>query len=306
MNTKLHLVLVLMFARVPLCAAGTGQSSSSAASDGFLRVDTVAAMKNLLTELRPVYPTEAKQLHIQGAVELELTVSPQGDVVAERVIAGPPAFRESAMSAFRKMKYRPFLLDGKPAVALVQARVNYEMAGAPLSNEDQRAGELFFPVHSDCENLKHRQAKNAIEICGKALALSKGFSAGSQLEARTVAYSDLAQLLVKAQRVQEAAPLGDEVVALVSGTEEISQAFATAYMTRSYTRAANGDYEGSDADCTRAEHILETLATNEKEPVFIKMFDNELRDSLKFHSVLVEMLGDKKRAQTLREAASKL
>jgi TonB family protein len=285
--------------------SASGQTTNPDAAQA-LKIDSATGVKNLLTMPKVIYPAEAKQLHIQGKVELELTVSPKGEVVSERVISGPRALRQAAIEVYKNMKYRPFLHDGKPSIALVQATIIYEMEGDAMTPQDQRAGERFFPAHQNCENLRHQHAKNAIGACTEALTLSKSFSEGSQLEVRAVAYSDLAQLLVESGREREAASLGDEVVALVNATEKNSQAFVTAYATRAGTRAAIGDYSGSDADCTLAESSLRALAALEKSPVFIKMFRDELKGALTFHATVLEAEGNKKPAEALREEAGRL
>ena len=305
MKANVHVILIPTLSCILMSVSASGQTTNPDAAQA-LKIDAATGVKNLLAMPKAIYPAEAKQLHIQGKVELELTVSPIGEIVSVRVISGPQALRQATIEAYKSIKYRPFLLDGKPAVALVQATMIYEMDGDAMTPQDQRAGERFFPAHQNCENLKHHHAQNAIGVCTEALTLSKSFSDGSQLEARTVAYSDLAQVLVESGRAREAASLGDEVVALVNTTEKNSQAFVTAHATRAGTRAAVGDYAGSDADCALAESSLRSLVAAEKSPVFIKMFRDELKDSLMFHATVLEAESNKKRAEALREEAGKL
>jgi len=305
MKTNLRVALIpILSCLLPLVPA-IGQTTNPDQAEP-LKIDSATGMKNLRTKLKVVYPPKAKQLHIQGKVELELTVSPAGDVVSERAISGPPELRQAAINAFKSMKYQPFVRDGKPSVALVQASVVYTMDGDDMTAQDQHAAELFFPTHRKCEDLKHQHADNAISVCREALALSKNFSVGSQLESRTVAYNDLAQLLIESGNATEASLLGDEVVALVNNTDQNSQMFVTAYLTRALTRSATGNFEGSDADSNLVESSLRVLAAEEKDPVFIKMFRDELKDSLRFHAAVLDAEGDKKRAQTLQEEAAKL
>jgi TonB family protein len=94
---------------------------------------------HLLSKPDLAYPKEALQQHIEGKVELELTVSPHGDVVSERVVWGPSALQQATIDVFKKLKYIPFLRDGQPSVALVQAIVAYEKAHAVMSTESDHA-----------------------------------------------------------------------------------------------------------------------------------------------------------------------
>jgi len=305
MKATLYLISAPILGFIFVLASASGQTTSSNEAQP-LRIDTATGMKNLRTKPKVVYPTEAKQLHIQGKVELELTVSPSGNVVAERVVSGPPALQQAAIDLFKNMKYRPFLRNGKPSLALVQAAIAYEMDGDAMAPQDQHVGDSFFPAHEKCEELKHQHVNNAIEACREALNLSKRFSTGSELEARTVAYSDLAQLLIESHRELEATSLGDEAVALVSETSKDNQAYVSAHLTRAQTRAAIRDFAGSDEDSTLAESSLRGLARQETHSVFIKMFSDELKNSLMFHAAVLVANGDATRARALREEAGKL
>jgi TonB family protein len=112
-----------------------------------LRIDGVAGFIHLLNKPDLVYPTEALEQHIEGKVELELTVSPQGDVVSERAVWGPSVLRQATIDAFKKVKYIPFDRDGKPSVALVRAIVVYEKDHAEMSTESEHAiPQLQTPV----------------------------------------------------------------------------------------------------------------------------------------------------------------
>jgi hypothetical protein len=100
--------------------------------------------------------------------------------------------------------------------------------------------------------------------------------------------------------------VGERGCGSCKGTEKNSQAFATAYPARPETRAAAGNCAGSDADCSVAEARLRVLLAQEKSPVFVRMFKDELKNSLTFHSALLEEGGEKERASSLRSEAKKL
>jgi TonB family protein len=104
-----------------------------------LKVDALTGFIHLLSKPQLAYPEEALQQHIEGKVELELSVSPQGDVVSERAVWGPPALQQVTLDAFRKVKYIPFLRDGEPSAALVKVIVAYEKGQAMISTESEHA-----------------------------------------------------------------------------------------------------------------------------------------------------------------------
>jgi TonB family protein len=118
--------------------SSSGQTANPSAQEP-LRIDAMTGFIHLLSKPDLAYPKEALQQHIEGKVELELTVSPQGDVVSERVVWGPSALQQATIDVFKKLKYIPFLRDGQPSVALVQAIVAYEKAHAVMSTESDHA-----------------------------------------------------------------------------------------------------------------------------------------------------------------------
>jgi TonB family protein len=132
-------IATLFFAVLLQAVSSPGQAVSPTAGAP-LKIDAVIGLQNLLVKPELAYPEEARQQHIEGKVELELTVSPQGDVVSERVISGPSALQQATMDAFKKVKYAPFLRNLEPSVALVQAIVAYEKDHVAVGTESQHAG----------------------------------------------------------------------------------------------------------------------------------------------------------------------
>jgi TonB family protein len=115
-------IATLFFAVLLQAVSSPGQAVSPTAGAP-LKIDAVIGLKNLLVKPELAYPEEARQQHIESKVEVELTVSAQGDVVSERVISGPSALQQATMDAFKKVKHAPFLRNLEPSVALVQAIV---------------------------------------------------------------------------------------------------------------------------------------------------------------------------------------
>lgn len=135
-----HLQLILLTAMVLLFATATGQTAAPSISEAF-KINAVTGVSHLLDKPVLAYPEEARKQHIEGKVELELTVSAQGDVVSERVIYGPPALQQATIDAYKKAKYIPFLRNLEPCAALVQAIVAYENDHATISTESERVPE---------------------------------------------------------------------------------------------------------------------------------------------------------------------
>ena len=59
--------------------------------------------------------TDAQTRGVSGTVVLEIVVSRLGDVVSARPISGPAELRPAALAAARAWRFRPYMLNGKPA-----------------------------------------------------------------------------------------------------------------------------------------------------------------------------------------------
>ena len=67
-----------------------------------------------LTTPQPAYP--AAQAHgISGTVAVDVTISRLGDVTLAHAVSGPPELRAAAVAAVRGWRFRPYVVDGKPA-----------------------------------------------------------------------------------------------------------------------------------------------------------------------------------------------
>jgi len=62
-------------------------------------------------------PQPAPRAHgVGGTVSVEITVSRLGDVTSARAVSGPSELYPSAVAAVRGWRFRPYLVDGKPAL----------------------------------------------------------------------------------------------------------------------------------------------------------------------------------------------
>jgi protein TonB len=85
------------------------------------------------THSTPPYPLEARTAEHQGTVLLQLTVSPQGDVVAATVVtsSGYPELDQTAVSwVIAHWKYRPAIQNGVAVTSQTQAAVKFDLRRA--------------------------------------------------------------------------------------------------------------------------------------------------------------------------------
>jgi TonB family protein len=81
----------------------------------------------LLAQVLPVYPTSAKEMHVEGTVILHVVVGKNGAVKSADVISGPAALRASAVDAVRLWTYRPFVLLGEATGIETDVRVIFSL-----------------------------------------------------------------------------------------------------------------------------------------------------------------------------------
>jgi protein TonB len=85
------------------------------------------------THTTPPYPTEARAAAHQGTVVLQMTVSPQGDVVTANVTqsSGFPELDQAAMAwVIGHWKYKPAIQGGVPVTSQTQAAVQFDLKQA--------------------------------------------------------------------------------------------------------------------------------------------------------------------------------
>lgn len=68
----------------------------------------------LLRKVQPVYPPEARRMHVKGDVVIDAVVTADGQVDQLNVVSGNPLLTEAATDAVRRWRYKPYSLNGKP------------------------------------------------------------------------------------------------------------------------------------------------------------------------------------------------
>jgi len=81
----------------------------------------------LLRRIAPVYPAQARLLHLQGKVVLAAMVMEDGTLRDVKVVEGSPTLVQSAVEAVRRWRYKPFELDGKPVKNEIRISVDFKL-----------------------------------------------------------------------------------------------------------------------------------------------------------------------------------
>lgn len=81
----------------------------------------------LIKRVNPSYPEQAREAWIQGTVVLRAEISKEGDIAGLELVSGPIELAGSAVSAVRKWKYNPYMLDSERVAVLTEITVNYQL-----------------------------------------------------------------------------------------------------------------------------------------------------------------------------------
>jgi TonB family protein len=87
----------------------------------------VSEMPSVLSEVRPVYPKEARDKQLEGTVALDVLIDEKGLVRQVNVIEGLNIFRQAAMNAMKSYKFRPAKVDGKSVAVRIRYSINFQL-----------------------------------------------------------------------------------------------------------------------------------------------------------------------------------
>ncbi|HTX38190.1 MAG TPA: energy transducer TonB [Bryobacteraceae bacterium] len=85
------------------------------------------AMEAIAHKTAPDYPLIAKQLKIQGVVEVEAVIGEDGAVEHVKTVSGSPVLTKAAGDALLKWKFKPFTEDGKPIKVVATFSFTFNM-----------------------------------------------------------------------------------------------------------------------------------------------------------------------------------
>lgn len=136
----LRIVLTVLFAATGLAAghaldpvspAPATQADASAPRQlpRRVRISSAVSTGYLVKKGNPIYPDEARQQRIQGAVVLRAIVSTGGKILELTPISGDPLLTPAAIKAVKKWKYRPYVLSGQTVEMDTTIQVNFTLSG---------------------------------------------------------------------------------------------------------------------------------------------------------------------------------
>jgi protein TonB len=87
----------------------------------------VSQMPRVLTEVRPLYPQEARDSKKEGSVVLNVLIDERGQVRKIDVIEGEEIFKKEALLAMNRFKFSPAMVNGKAVAARIRYVINFRL-----------------------------------------------------------------------------------------------------------------------------------------------------------------------------------
>ena len=98
-----------------------------------IRVGGNVQQSKLISKVDPVYPEEARNARVSGAVILQATINELGEVVEIQILRGHPLLDYAAVNAVKEWRYSPTYLNGEavPVIATVSVIFNLGVSTGP-------------------------------------------------------------------------------------------------------------------------------------------------------------------------------
>jgi protein TonB len=97
------------------------------AQDAPKKITRAAALNSVATKIQPEYPAMARQLKIQGTVEVDAEVTEAGDVTKVDIVSGNPVLTAPSVQAVKRWKFKPFVEDGKAVRVIAPIVLDFKL-----------------------------------------------------------------------------------------------------------------------------------------------------------------------------------
>lgn len=125
--TNVNRGISIFFSVFLVAAVGQAITGLAIAQDADLKISNSDAMKAATAKVQPEYPVIAKQLHLEGAVEVEAHIGEDGSVESVKPVTGNAVLANAAVAATKKWKFTPFTAGGKAVKAVAELTFNFKM-----------------------------------------------------------------------------------------------------------------------------------------------------------------------------------
>jgi len=92
-----------------------------------LKISQGVSQGLLIKSVDPIYPPQARQMRIQGSVELLASIGKDGSITGVKLISGDSILSRAAIDAVKQWKYKPYYLNDQPVAIQTQITVKFKL-----------------------------------------------------------------------------------------------------------------------------------------------------------------------------------
>ncbi len=106
-----------------------GAPKSTGGVDGVYTLKEVDFVPKSLKSARPVYPEYAKNMRIEGYVQIKFIVNDKGEIINPKVVKSEPGnvFEKAALNAVKQWKFKPAVKDGRDVNVAMVVKLNFKL-----------------------------------------------------------------------------------------------------------------------------------------------------------------------------------
>jgi TonB family protein len=263
------------------------------------RVETKTALEQVVHKAEPVWPREAAEAKLGGAVIADVLVDRKGAVSSVTILAGHDVLHAPAVAALRQWRFKPFVRGGKPVPVQVILEVTFP---DPIKDEERRVFETHRAASYECRRQLEAAPQSAERACAEAVRRADALPL-DRVPERSHAAGDLAHALMAAGRLREAIAQMERALVLRAksltppdtpaadaGTADASQILAVLHHRL-------GDRDKADSLFSTAVAIYDEAL--KASPEMRAMYEPLLKIALERHAALKREIGDETAASAL-------
>jgi protein TonB len=92
-----------------------------------LKISQGVSQGLLIKSVDPVYPALARQMRLQGSVELLANIGTDGSITSVKLLSGDSILSQAAISAVKQWKYKPYYLGDQAVAIQTQITVKFKL-----------------------------------------------------------------------------------------------------------------------------------------------------------------------------------
>jgi protein TonB len=84
--------------------------------------------QSVTVSVPPDYPLLARQMKVQGAVNLQALISREGTIQELQILSGPAILAAAAREAVKQWHFKPYMLNGQAVETQARITVNFTIS----------------------------------------------------------------------------------------------------------------------------------------------------------------------------------